>query len=285
MAANRRRVLATAERGADTDMNSQDSDLASSYENLLKVVVKRRSVRRFEKGKTVDRETLLKIAEAGRWGPTGANAQCWDLIVVDDAGTREAVLDVFLRQSQRLVDHAKGFPAVKKTYLANTAAIFVVLGDPRFKACFPQATSPAWQREYSENNERILVASLGAVIQNIQLAVTACGLTSAWLSGGGEDKTNDDLAAALGYPPFLTAVGTIPIGYPEKDVSKRYRRPLEKIVHWNRYDATKLRPDAMIEHYVTEVRPFAMYRGLENIDEWEDADEILGKWRDFYVRS
>ena len=266
-------------------MGCQDSDHASGYENLLKVVIKRRSVRRFEKGKQVDRETLLQIAEAGRWAPTGANAQCWDLIVVEDADTRQAVLDVFLRQSQRLVDHAKGFPAVKKTYLANTVAIFVVLGDPRFKSCFPQATSAEWQREYSENNERIFLASLGAVIQNIQLAVTACGLTSAWLSGGGEDKTNEELAAVLGYPRFLSAVGTIPIGYPEKNVSQRYRRPLEKIVHWNRYDTAKLRPDAMIEHYVTEVRPFAMYRGLENIGEWEDADEILGKWKDFYVAS
>ena len=265
-------------------MGSQDADRANSYENLLEVVVKRRSVRRFEKGKKVDRETLLKIAEAGRWAPTGANAQCWDLIVVEDADTRQAVLDVFLRQSQRLVDHAKGFPAVKKTYLANTVAIFVVLGDPRFKSCFPQATSPEWRQEYSENNERIFLASLGAAIQNIQLAVTACGLTSAWLSGGGEDQTNEELAAVLGYPRFLNAVGTIPIGYPEKDVSQRYRRPLEKIVHWNRYDAAKLRPDAMIEHYVTEVRPFAMYRGLENI-EWEDADDILGKWKDFYVGS
>ncbi len=82
-----------------------------------------------------------------------------------------------------------------------------------------------------------------------------------------------------------SAVRTIPIGYPEKDVSQRYRRPLEKIVHWNRYDAVKLRPDAMIEHYVTEVRPFAMYRGLENIDEWEDADDVLGKWKYFYVGS
>jgi hypothetical protein len=41
----------------------------------------------------------------------------------------------------------------------------------------------------------------------------------------------------------------------------------------------------MIEHYVTEVRPFAMYRGVENVGEWEDAEEILGKWRDFYLGS
>lgn len=256
---------------------------AASYQAFIDIIRRRRSVRRFEKGKTVARETLLKIAEAGRWAPTGANAQCWDLVVVDEPAAREAVLDVFLRQSQRLVDHAKGFPAVKKTYLANTVAIFVVLGDARFKACFPQGTSPEWQREYAENNERILLASLGAVVENIQLAVTACGLTSAWLSGGGEDTTNRELAAILDYPLSLSAIGTIPIGYPEKDLSRRYRRSLDQIVHWNRYDRSKLRPDDMIEHYVREVRPFAMYRGTENISEWEDADEIVGDWKRFYV--
>ena len=264
-------------------MESQPKPPAFDYDNFLEIIMRRRSVRRFEKGKKVEREMLLMIAEAGRWAPTGANAQCWDLLIVDEPETRQGVLDVFLRQSQRLVDHAKGFPAVKKTYLANTVAIFVILGDARFKACFPQATTAEWAREYEENNERIFLASLGAAIQNIQLAVTACGLTSAWLSGGGEDKTNEELAALLGYPPFLSAIGTIPIGYPEKDVSRRYRRPLKQIVHWNQYDAQKLRPDAMIEHYVSEVRPFAMYRGVENVSEWEDADEILGLWADFYT--
>ena len=60
------------------------------------------------------------------------------------------------------------------------------------------------------------------MIQNIQLAVAACGLASAWLSGGGEDATNEELAAVLGYPAFLGAVGTIPIGYPEKRVGRRF---------------------------------------------------------------
>lgn len=255
----------------------------SRYDAVMDVIRRRRSVRRFEPGRTVGRETLLRIAEAGRWAPTGANAQCWDLIVVDDPAMRDRVLEVFLRQSQRLVDHAKGFPAVKKTYLANTVAIFVVLGDPRWKACFPQATTEAFAAEYAANTERIYLASIGAAIQNIQLGVTAVGLTSAWLSGGAEDTTNAELSALLGYPPEMEAIGTIPVGYPERDVGLRYRRPVEQLVHWNGYAADQHRPDAMVEFYVERLRPFAMYRGQEDLRDWEDADEKLGAWREAFT--
>ncbi len=250
-----------------------------TYDDLIKTVRKRRSVRRFAPGQRVPRDTLLKIAEAARWAPTGANSQCFDLVIVDDPSVREQALDIFLAQSNRLIDHVKGFPAVKKTYMANTVAIFIVLADERWKRAFPVATSPEWEEEYRENNERILLASIGAVVQNIQLAVTAVGLTSAWLSGGGEDTTNRDLRALLGYPDCLRAVGTIPVGVPEKDLASRYRRPLGQMVHWNKYEPEKFRPDAMVDHYVREVRQFAMYRGEEDANQWEDADKRMGEWR------
>jgi nitroreductase len=253
------------------------------YPELLEVVRRRRSVRKFEKGRAVTRETLLRIAECGRWAPTGANTQCWDLVIVEDPERRQQVLDVFLRQAQRLVAHAKGFPAVMKTYLANTVAIFIVLGDPRWKRCFPQGTTDVYRAEYAENNERIYFASIGAVVQNIQLGVTAAGLTSAWLSGGAEATTNRELSALLGYPPYLEAIGTIPIGYPEKTVSSRYRRPLDQLVHWNGYQPRQHRPDEMIDFYIDELRPFVMYRGTEDLLEWEDAETRLGAWKDAFT--
>ncbi len=260
-------------------MPQDASSTQGGYDALIDIVRRRRSVRRFEKGRTVPRETLLRIAEAARWAPTGANAQCWDLLIVEDPAMRQSVLDVFLRQSQRLVDHAKGFPAVKKTYLSNTVAIFVVLGDPRWKTCFPQASDAAWRDEYAANNERIYLVSLGAVVQNVQLAVAACGLTSAWLSGGGEAVTNDDLRAVLGYPAYLEAIGTIPVGFPEKDAGERYRRPLDQLVHWDRWHAEQERPQNMIDYYVRRLRPFAMYRNSENMLDWADADAKLGRWK------
>jgi nitroreductase len=251
----------------------------SSYNDLIEIVRRRRSVRRFEPGQSVPRDTLLRIAEAARWAPTGANSQCFDVLIVDEPETREHVLDIFLAQSNRLIDHVKGFPAVKKNYMANTVAIFIVLADARWKKAFPVATSPEWADEYRANNERILLSSIGAVVQNIQLAVTAVGLTSAWLSGGGEDTTNADLAKLLGYPDCMRAVGTIPVGVQEKDLASRYRRPLGQMVHWNRYNADKLRPDAMVDYYVSDVRQFAMYRDVEDATQWEDADKRLGAWK------
>ena len=264
-------------------MSEQGSDL--DYEALMQVVRRRRSVRAFEKGRQVGRDVLEKIVDCGRWAPSGANSQPWDFIVVDDPAMKEQVFEVFMRQSQRLIDHAKGFPAVKKTYMAHTVAIIVVVGDPRWKACFPQGTSPEFIEEYAANNEKIHLVSLGAAIQNLQLGVTAMGLTSAWLSGGGEATTNRELSALLGYPAFMEAVGTIPIGYPQKDVSLRYRRPLQQVTHWNRYEPEKFRTQAQIDYYVERLRPFAMYRGLERMEDWEDCDEKLGPWKDAFTTT
>jgi nitroreductase len=249
------------------------------------VIRRRRSVRKFEPGRRIDRETLKRIVDCGRWAPSGANVQCWDFIVIDDPAVRDDVTSIFLRQAQRLVDHAKGFPAVKKSYLANTVAIIIVLGDPRWKVCFPQASTVRLEQEYRSNNEAIFLCSLGAAIQNIQLGVTAEGLTSAWLSGGGEDETNRELSGRLGYPPWMKAYGTIPIGYPATDQYRRYRRPLEQVVHWNVYDGRQYRRHAQIDFYESTLRPFAMYRDVESMEAWPDAEERLGEWRDAFTSS
>ena len=227
--------------------------------------------------------SLSRIVDCGRWAPSGANVQCWDFIVVDDPQVRDDVTEVFRQQAQRLVDHAKGFPAVKKTYLANTVAIIIVLGDPRWRVCFPQPTTPGWEAEYQDNNEAIFLCSLGAAIQNIQLGVAAEGLTSAWLSGGGEDVTNRALSDLLGYPEWMKAYGTIPIGYPAATQNRRYRRPLQQSLHWNGYQANQYRTHEQVDFYESSLRPFAMYRDEEFLESWGDRVEKLGEWDDAFT--
>ena len=81
----------------------------------------------------------------------------------------------------------------------------------------------------------------------------------------------------------MVAYGTMPIGYPEKEVSYRYRRPLEQIVHWNRYEPTQYRSQELVDFYIDKVRPFAMYRGDENATDWDDVDEKLGEWKEAFT--
>ena len=246
--------------------------------NFIDVVKKRRSVRKFEKGKTISFESLKRIVDCGRWAPSGANTQCFDFVVINDKKMINKTTKVFLNQAQRLVDFAKGFPAVNKTYLSNTVAIIIVLGDPRWKVCFPHASSKIYKKEYNDNNEAIFLCSLGAAIQNIQLGVTAEGLTSAWLSGAGEETTNGELSKLLGYPNWMKAYGTIPIGYPAKTQNKRYRRPLEQCLHWNKYEPKQYRTHSQVDFYESTLRPFAMYRNEEKIENWPDFKDKLGKW-------
>ncbi|MCY3604404.1 MAG: nitroreductase family protein [Gammaproteobacteria bacterium] len=262
---------------------TSENNPGTAQQDFRSVVERRRSTRKFEPGRAVPREALDRIVDCGRWAPSGANSQCWDFIVVDDPDMREAVRQVFLKQAGQLVKHARGFPAVGKEYLKNTVAIILVLGDPRWKVCFPQPTSTEWEQEYKDNNEAIFLCSLGAAIQNIQLGVTAEGLTSAWLSGGGEDTINRDLSAQLGYPPWMKAYGTIPVGYPVKSQDRRYRRPLDQVRHWNRYESTQYRPHAMVDFYESTIRPFAMYRDREDIRDWPDFRSRLGDWAEAFT--
>ena len=253
-----------------------------SFDDVIK---QRRSVRKFEPGREISKDTLKRIVECGRWAPSGANTQCFDFIVIKNKEMIKSTTNIFLKQAQRLVDFAKGFPAVKKSYLANTVAIIIVLGDPRWKVCFPHASTEEYEEEYSWNNDSIFLCSLGAAIQNIQLGVTAEGLTSAWLSGGGEDTTNKELSNLLGYPKWMKAFGTIPIGYPAETQDKRYRRPLDQCLHWNKYIPKQYRTHKQVDFYESTLRPFAMYRDEEKMENWKDFSEKLGIWSDAFTKK
>ncbi len=60
-----------------------DEKSVFSPDNLLSFLRKRRTVRHFTE-KQVDRETLLKLADAGRYAPTGKNAQNFGFIFVTE---------------------------------------------------------------------------------------------------------------------------------------------------------------------------------------------------------
>ena len=49
--------------------------------NVMETIIGRRSIRRFA-GREVPQEIVERILEAGRWAPSGSNAQPWRFVVV-----------------------------------------------------------------------------------------------------------------------------------------------------------------------------------------------------------
>jgi len=91
------------------------------------------------------------------------------------------------------------------------------------------------------------------------------------------------LSKLLNYPDWMTAYGTIPIGYPIASQDRRYRRPLEQLIHWNGYNSSKYRKNSQIDFYESTLRPFAMYRDHELMTDWKDMNEKLGVWAEAFV--
>jgi len=127
-----------------------------AYPKLLEVVKARRSVRNFEPGRDVPRETLLRILEAGRWAPSGANAQHWDFICVDDPGVREQVREVFLRQGARLSAQVRALPGREQELPGQTRSrSSSCWATRRFKACFPAGRRRRERRVHAQQRETI----------------------------------------------------------------------------------------------------------------------------------
>lgn len=251
------------------DTPSNDNLTAPRFDALMEVLRLRRSVRSFEPPpEPLPIEVLHGICEAGRWAPSGANTQPWHFVVAAERTDVLAVSDVFVRQADRLVEHCRGFPHVhKKHWLHNSLAIVLIFCDPRWVGSYPVSDHPGWSEEYDANNEKILLASVGAAAQNMHLAAAAFGLTTAWLSGGGEDTTAQELRELLGVPEPLLPIATIPIGWPHRRAESRYRHPLDQLIHWGRWDSQRTPDDDAVQTYVSTVRRQAMYRGSETLED------------------
>jgi len=50
--------------------------------DVIEAIKGRRSVRAFESGKDVSKETVAGLIDAARWAPSAGNIQPWEFIIV-----------------------------------------------------------------------------------------------------------------------------------------------------------------------------------------------------------
>lgn len=167
---------------------------------VLKVIKGRRSVRSFRSDPIPD-EHLRTVLEAGIWAPSGGNAQPWEFIVVRDKPTIERI---------RLFS-----PGL---FGKPDALVIACVNEERVK-------------KGGKAEELVAIMDVSMAVQNIMLAAYSLGIGSCPIVSFNKTAVKE----LLELPTHVNPVIMVSLGYPDKWPNPPRRRPLEEVVHHERY--------------------------------------------------
>lgn len=174
-----------------------------NLEKMMEIILKRRSVRTYQKGRLVEKEVLEKLCDAGRWAPTPSNIQSLHFIVLD--GSTEDL--------EILKDLSPGFP--------REAQAAIVISSDLEKS-----------KNFTDNNRMLLCGQEAAAAgENIALTAVSAGLGSCFV----ESFSEEGLKGLLKFPENVHPLLIIALGYPDENRKSPLvkRRNANKVIHWN----------------------------------------------------
>jgi len=197
--------------------------------------------RRYLSPEPIPDDVLWAMLDAAIRGPSGGNAQHWGWLVVTDQEIKDRVA-VWYRENWEAAYGARREQILSAPpgSLGLTPRGF--LGAEHLAHHIHEA--PVWvfpvlRRAADATSPRVGSSIYGAV-QQLCLAARAYGIgTSLTTLYGGHE---DELRGLLGLPPDALTMALIPMGYPAKGRwAQPRRRPVEEVVHWDRWGATRAR--------------------------------------------
>jgi len=173
-------------------------------DELLKFINTRRSVRKFL-DKSVEKEKILKILEAGMNAPSAGNEQPWHFVVVTD---REKLLALKEKHPYAAM-------------LAEAAAAIAVVADTNLL-------------KYPGPGQEMWIQDLSAATENILLAIHTLGLGGVWLAVHPYEDREKEIAGILNIPAGYRILNLIALGYPNQtpDTTSRFQ---ESRIHWEQW--------------------------------------------------
>lgn len=225
-------------------------EVAPTPSALLALMRQRHSTRAgYVEEKPVSDEQMELILEAARLAPSAGNAQPWEFIVVRDRDTRHRVADMYKEQLRNKLEVERahrgtvsGGPSVG--WRSAPVHVFV-LGDPRTNASFPLLTR-------AEKEESHFVTSLANATLQMMLMAECLGLATQYVSDASSPYFSLMLKHLFGIPPELRVYHLVPVGYVSARSPEHGRRPLDEMVHHERYDPAKRRSNEDIERFIRE---------------------------------
>lgn len=177
---------------------------------FFQTLEQRRSIRKYEE-RDVSEEALNRVLEAVRWSPSWTNCQCWEIVVVRDAATKEKLQETILPKN----------PATKAIVAAP-----VVLA-----LCGRRGVSGYYDNQASTKFGDWYLFDLGLATQSLCLAAHDLGLGTVIVGLLDHDRAK----AVLNVPQGVELVALIPLGYPAKVPSAPKRRQVAEFMHQETY--------------------------------------------------
>lgn len=163
--------------------------------DALEAINKRMSIRKYT-NVPIPRKIIERIIDAGRLAPTARNVQPWNFVVVTDSEIRKKVADL----------------ATTGPFIADApACIAVFCSDTKY-----------WLEDGCAATENIIIAS------------RAYGLGHCWVAGDKKPYA-DAVSRLLGVPEGYRLVSLIAIGYAKEDPPHPPKKPLEEVLHWEKF--------------------------------------------------
>jgi nitroreductase len=241
-------------------------DLTGRYAAFMDVVRNRMTNRAFAPC-NVPREHFEMILEAARHAPSGANAQPWHYIVITDPAVKQTIGNCFVEEQQHRARLHMGFPTPNYNGVKTAPGLIVVLADFRFVRAFPVLNDGSeLDRLYHQNAERILLQSIAASTMLAHLAAAALGYAVWWISAIGQEDIQRQIRPLLAVPEELSIIDLMCFGHPAKPSYKRWKKPLDQIMSWDRFNPECAATIEQIDEWIKTMRHKVMYRDESQID-------------------
>lgn len=219
------------------------ADLGNGMANLYETMSTLRAVRRLRPDAVPD-EVLERILQAACWAPTGGNQQPWQVVVVTDPDTKQALKDIYApewaKYAKKFLKNIAGLEGEAYAKWQRVADSGNYLADNLEKApaILMFCANPAAMAITDSHLDRVSMVGGGSVypaVQNLMLACVAeglgCTLTTLHCLREPEVKQ------VLGIPDGWATVAMIPVGYPVgKGHGPITRKPPSMMASRDRFD-------------------------------------------------
>jgi nitroreductase len=168
--------------------------------NVLEVIKKRRSIRKYKKD-PIPEEALLRVLQAARLAPSGKNFQPWKFIIVKDKSLKE-----------KLAQASAG-----QFFMAEAPIIIVGCGFP--DNCY--ARMGRYMKSWS--------VDVTIAFDHLMLQAQEEGLGTCWIGSFEEEEVKE----ILNVPEGVKVLALTPLGYPGEIPAFRGRKSLDEIVSYD----------------------------------------------------